>query len=376
MICQRKVFAATVALILSAAPGHSQTTPKTTRVIWVMTDGLRPKEVFEGADGALMTEEYHVTEDSGIKQQFSGDTPEARRAALLPFVWSVFSQKGQIYGNRRLGSEAYVTNGFNVSYPGYNETLTGAADPRIDGNHKTKNPNVTVLEWLNRKPAFHGQVAAFAAWNLFPFILNAERAGFPINAGYEPFNELPGDPIMRLLNELKAESPHDWAEEPFDNLTFHTAFEYLKQRKPRVLYVSLGETDEWAHDGKYGEYLRAAHRADGYLRMLWETAQSMPEYRGVTTLVFSPDHGRGDGVDWRTHGKGTPDSKYIWMAFLGPDTAPLGERRKIGAVTQNQLASTVGALLGEDYASSLPGIALPIAEVLADESRPGAGRRK
>ena len=73
---------------------------------------------------------------------------------------------------------------------------------------------------------------------------------------------------------------------------------------------------------------------------------------------------------WKGH------SKYIWMAFLGQDTAALGERRKTGAVTQSQLASTVAAFLGEDYASSRPGIGLPIKEVLADGSRPGAVKGK
>src|SRR5262249_23149233 len=142
--------------------------------------------------------------------------------------------------------------------------------------------------------------------------------------------------------------------DPFDHLTFHTALEYLKSRKPRVLYLSLGETDDWAHEGNYPEYLRATYRADQYLKILWETVQAMPEYKGVTTLVFSPDHGRGDGADWRSHGERWPDSKYIWMAFLGPDTSALGERSQIAPVTQSQLAATVAALLRQDYHRAVP----------------------
>ena len=34
-------------------------------------------------------------------------------------------KRGQIYGNRDLGSEAYVTNDRNFSYPGYSEILCG-----------------------------------------------------------------------------------------------------------------------------------------------------------------------------------------------------------------------------------------------------------
>jgi hypothetical protein len=91
----------------------------------------------------------------------------------------------------------------------------------------------------------------------------------------------------------------------------------------------------------------------------------MPEYRGHTTLIFSPDHGRGEApLAWKDHGEKVPDSKYIWMAFLGPDTPALGERSKIEAVTQDQIAATLAALLGEDYRADVPQAGAPIADVL------------
>jgi hypothetical protein len=97
---------------------------------------------------------------------------------------------------------------------------------------------------------------------------------------------------------------------------------------------------------------------------LWNTVQSLPEYRDKTTLIFSPDHGRGELSDWKNHGEKVPDSKYIWMAFLGPDTAALGERSKIPSITQNQLAATLAALLGEDYPAEVPKSGSPIRDVL------------
>jgi hypothetical protein len=305
-----------------------------------------------------------VSDVDGFVKEFWRNTAEERRRVLMPFLWSVVAKEGQIYGNRTRGSEASVTNGFNFSYPGYNESLTGVVDFRIDSNDKKYNPNMTVLEWLHGKPEFRGKVAAFGSWDVFPFIFNAPRAGFPVNAGFDPMDGFVGNPVIKLLNELKADSPRNWSDEPYDNLTFHTALEYVKQRRPRVLYLSLGETDDWAHDGKYGEYLRSTQRADQDLRTLWETLQSMPEYRGVTTLIFSTDHGRGDGEAWRDHGVKTPEAKYIWMAFLGPDTPALGERAVIPAVTQTQLAATLAALLGEDYRGAVPASGAPIADVL------------
>ncbi|MGI8992220.1 MAG: phosphoglyceromutase, partial [Bryobacteraceae bacterium] len=121
----------------------------TRRVLFVMTDGLRWQEVFNGADEALMNKENGgVADVDALKQAYWRNSSKARREALMPFLWSVIARSGQIYGNRDLGSDAYVTNGLNFSYPGYSETLCGFADPRIKSNDKVPNPNVTVLEWL------------------------------------------------------------------------------------------------------------------------------------------------------------------------------------------------------------------------------------
>jgi hypothetical protein len=97
---------------------------------------------------------------------------------------------------------------------------------------------------------------------------------------------------------------------------------------------------------------------------LWQTVQSIPEYRGATSLIFSPDHGRGEAAEWKSHGEKIPESKNIWMAFLGPDTPALGERAHIAPVTQSQVAATLAAILGEDYNADVPKAGKPIRDVL------------
>jgi hypothetical protein len=229
--------------------GIAQEAGKTRNILLVMTDGLRWQEVFRGAElGLLEKSSTHADAVAAIKKMYWRETAEARRQTLLPFFGSVIAKSGQIYGNRDIGSDAYVTNELNFSYPGYSETLCGFADPRINSNNKVPNPNATVLEWLNQKAAYRSRIAAFAAWDVFPSILNAERAGFAINAGYDPFGGLAGNARVELLNTLKKEIPRYWDEEPFDALPFRTALEYLKKRKPRILFLSLGETDDWAHN--------------------------------------------------------------------------------------------------------------------------------
>jgi len=52
------------------------------------------------------------------------------------------------------------------------------------------------------------------------------------------------------------------------------------------------------------------------------------------------------------------------MAFLGPDTPALGERKETGTVTESQVAATLAALLGENYHAAVPKSGVPIEDVL------------
>jgi hypothetical protein len=322
------------------------------RVVLVMTDGMRWQEIFRGADESLLTKEryYDGRSVDALRKKYLAGTAEERRRKLMPFLWGAFIPQGQIYGDRDAGSDASVTNGFNFSYPGYSETLTGHGDPRIDSNDDKPNPNVTVLEWLNRQPELKGKVAAFGAWETISNIVNAERCGCTVNVGYRPMEIRPMTAKMDLLNEVKANSPRFWDDESFDAPTFYTAMEYIREKKPRVVFLSLGETDDWAHAGNYGEYLESAHRVDGYLKQLWEELQSMPEYKGKTSMIFMVDHGRGSAPEeWRSHGQKIPESKYIFMGFMGSGVSAHGLRANVPAVTQSQAAATLAKYLGLDW---------------------------
>jgi hypothetical protein len=337
---------------------------KTKNIILITTDGLRWQEVMTGADPGLLNKENGGVQNiPATKQAYLRDTPQARRQALMPFFWNVIAKHGQVYGNQTKASIARITNTMKFSYPGYNEILCGFADPKIDSNDRIPNKNVTVLEWLNRNPAFAGKVAAFSGWNVMTAIINRDRCGFTVFAGPEPLPEI-NSPTDQLLNDLILETSRTYDNEIADSFVFHAAYANLLSHKPRVFYVGFGETDTFGHSGRYDKILDSAHRVDAYVKKLWESIQSMDEYRDRTTLIFTTDHGRGFAPsEWKSHGKDIKGAENIWMAFMGPDTPALGERSNIDVVTQNQIAATLAALLGEDYHATVPQSGSPIRDV-------------
>jgi hypothetical protein len=353
-------------LLLAAARATSAADLKTQNVVLITTDGLRWQEVFTGAEQELINKQHGgVADAKAIEEKFWRETPEARREALLPFFWNKIAREGQLYGNLPKGSSAQITNTMKFSYPGYNEILTGFADPSIDSNAKKPNLNFTVLEWLHRRPGFGGKVAAYSAWDVVPYIINRDRCGFPVMGGWEPLPEPEPNPRQQLLNELIADTTRPNAAEVIDSFLYQAVREHLLRHQPRVFYIGFLETDAWGHAGRYDHLLTSAHAVDAYIARLWDLMQTLDQYRDKTTFIISTDHGRGSGlVDWKNHGKAIEGAENIWMAFLGPDTPPLGERTNCDRVTQSQLAATLAALLGEDYHGAVSHSGAVIQEVL------------
>jgi hypothetical protein len=346
-----------VVLVTLAAGGQAQPA-RAEHVILVTIDGLRWQEFFTGAG-----REYFKRNANGsageAERRFWRDTIEERRAALMPFVWNTIAREGQIFGDASAGSISRVTNGLFFSYPGYSEMFAGRADPRVDSNDKVPNPNVTVFEWLNARPGFERRVAAFGSWDVLPSILNVERSHLPVGSGWTPVPSVATDG-ERAINELATDLPHYWSYGPFDAPIVYAALDALRTKKPRVLYLMLGEGDEWAHEGRYDLYLDATRRADRFIERIWRTVQSMPAYAGRTSLVLTTDHGRGaTPADWTNHGRDVPAAERTWIAVVGPNVPALGVRRDI-KVTTAQIASTVAHLVGENFGAAVSGVAPPL----------------
>ena len=348
-------FAVALTVVVLALTTGERAQPAGPRnVILITIDGLRWQEFFGGA-----ARDYFKRDKNGSggepERRFWKDTPEQRRSTLMPFMWTTISTQGQIFGDAMLGSTSRLTNGLWFSYPGYNEIFSGRADPRVNSNNKVPNPNVTVFEWLLRRPGFEGRVAAFGSWDVLPSILNVERSRIPVGSGWNVVPN-PATDREREINQLAADLPRLWSYGPPDAPLVYAAIETLRTRKPRALYLMLGEGDEWAHEGRYDLYLDATLRADRFIERIWSTVQAIPEYAGRTSLVVTTDHGRGATTkDWTDHGKDVPAAERTWIAVLGPDVPSLGVRRDVN-VTTSQIAATVASLVGEDFTSIAPGV--------------------
>lgn len=331
---------------------------KTENIVIVTLDGMRWQEVFGGADSVLLRNKNFTRDSAETSKKFWNDDILARRKKLFPFLWSTVAQSGQLYGNRTYDNKVDNANRYKFSYPGYNEIFTGYPDIAVNSNDKNRNKNINVLEFINQQSTYKNKVAAFATWDVFPYILNKWRSGIYVNADTDslPFTT----EKFTLINNIQTLTTRPIGVRP-DVLTYIAAREYMKEYKPKVLYIAFDETDDLAHAGMYDLYLASAYAEDRMIEDLWNYIQSTPQYKNKTTLLITCDHGRGDNPkeNWQHHGEKIEDAGQIWIAALGPDTKRLGEVKSSMLLYQKQLAATISNLLGFTFTANHP-VAEPI----------------
>jgi hypothetical protein len=325
-------------------------------LVIITLDGLRWQEVFTGMDSSIaVNAKFNEGDSSYIFETYWHPDERERRKKIMPFLWSVMAAEGQIYGNRNFDNKADNANPYWFSYPGYNEIFTGYPDTAINSNRYPHNPHVTVLEFLNQQPGYKGKVAAITCWDAFDRILNEPRSGFPVFSAYDTISWKHPSASEKLVNRMLHDSYKPWhSSASLDVFTHYTAMEYLKNHHPKVLYISYGETDEWAHEGKYRSYLDAARQNDAWLQQIWNFIQSDARYKNKTALFVTVDHGRGIGDQWTSHNNTIEFSHQIWFAVMGPGIPAKGEIKASMQLYQQQFAQTFAKLLGFTYTAPHP----------------------
>jgi hypothetical protein len=314
----------------------------------ITIDGCRWQEIFNGADPAILHDEVYTPDTNTVSLLYDSPSTQERRKKLMPFFWNVIAEKGILAGNRNYGNKVNVANPYAISYPGYNEIFTGISDESVSSNDKENNPHTNVLEYLYGLPGFRDSIAAFTSWNVFPFILNRERNHLTMNSGYE---NLPAEnDEASLFDKVQERMEGERTGTRHDELTFLAASDYLQTHHPRILYLGLGETDEYAHRGRYDLYLDKMHESDRMIGELWHWAQTTPGYKDHTSFLITTDHGRGSKPGkWITHGSFVKGSSQTWLAAIGPNITAEGELKDHNQVYARQFAVTIAALLGEEF---------------------------
>ncbi|MBP6024777.1 hypothetical protein [Ferruginibacter sp.] len=323
---------------------------KSPNIFIITTDGFRWQEIFNGADSTIMDNPRYVKDTALLKQMYWHKDTDERRKLLMPFIWKTLTKQGTIYGNRNYNNKVSVANPYRFSYAGYNEIFTGHADNTVITNSKKYNHNQTVLDFLNEQPEYKNNVAAFTSWNLFEYIFNKKESGIYLNSGYQTIAHDSLTATEILANGVQQHAVNNLLSTRNDMLTFVTAKEYIQTKHPKVVYIGFGETDEYAHSGKYDDYLQSAHLFDEYLSQLWYMVNKDPFYKNNTSFIITTDHGRGSKTNsWVRHDMFTKGSSNTWLLTLGPKFEARGEMKNNEEIFNDQLAQTIARLLGHEF---------------------------
>lgn len=343
-------------------------------LIIITTDGLRWQEVFNGMDSELANHKKFNHGDSAyLHQKYGATTAQGRQSKLLPFITATMGTTGLLFGNRFKNNKVDVANPHWFSYPGYNEIFTGYPDTAINSNQYPPNPHENILAYLQKQKAYQNKVIAFGAWDAYNRILNEAASGFPVINGFENLLPILQDPQTKMLAEMLKDSYKPFKEaECLDIFTHQQAQYYLETKRPKIMYISYGETDEWAHEGNYSAYLDAAHQVDAWVASIWNWVQRTPGYKDNTYLLITTDHGRGFGEAWTDHGADVQGASSIWFGLMGPaknsklesiaksvaessnGTPSMGEQRNQQQLYQKQLAATMAKLLDLNFTAAHP----------------------
>jgi len=319
---------------------------QTRHVIFVTIDGVRPEDLFGGADSLIMAQAARagIDDTAAFRARWWRETPTERRRIAMPFLWDTLVPAGVIFGG---GDGVRVSNGLNFSGPGYMEMFTGEPRPDVVTNDDRRYSYPTLFELVARQPGRRNtDVAAFTSWTT-QARLTATRAGLFTSHG--PFEALPreltGDSVLSRMHLIEGRVRHDDRSIRFDAFTHELALTWLRRFRPALLHVGYGETDVDAHAGRYDRYLEMLRDTDRMLSELMHAVRADPVMAGHTAIIVTTDHGRGaTAADWTDHDKDVANAGRWWFLAAGAGIAARGV--VADAMTQSQTAPTILHLLG------------------------------
>jgi hypothetical protein len=215
-----------------------------------------------------------------------------------------------------------------VSLPGYREILTGRRDGA--GCRDNECPPIaepTILDEL-RVAGNLGtdDVVVLASWETIARATSIVPEAVTISAGRRDGanrNRLARDArIRRRLDDgTSARAFPGHGDYRPDAWTAALALDVVAARHPRLLWVALGDGDEYAHRGDYAGYRESLVAADRFVGALGAVVGQDAIY------IVTADHGRS--ANFRDHGD-SAESSSVWLIAAGGDIPPTGHLRAAG----------------------------------------------
>jgi hypothetical protein len=305
-------------------------------VVLVVLDGVRWQEVFGGADRAL------------ARERGLNPLAWAGPRALMPNVHRMLESHAVAVGAPGHGAEVTASGPQYVSLPGYLEIFAGHPDPLCETNRCTRTPARTVTDDV-LDACGADDAAVVASWPTIARAAARDASRVMLTAGRtraERADVLRDDPATAEAMERGAGAkayPGEGDYRP-DAYTAKVALGVLESRRPRFLFVGLGDADEYGHRNDYHGYLEAIHASDAFLGELFATLDRMGARGRHTTVLVTADHGRSYG--FKDHGGRYPESGRVWLFAGGADVQAHGMVAAPHRHTLSDVAPTVRALLG------------------------------
>ena len=297
-----------------ATPGPSlpralQTHPAAARrvqVIVVALDGARFREIFAGTDPELSRRQ-------NLPEERQKNAPQ-----LMPHLHALITGAGAALGAPGHGASISASGPDFLSLPGYSEIFSGRRVTSCRDNGCQGSGAPSIADELAEAPAAW-KTAVVTSWpDIARVASNSDRVA--ISAGRHAGrtrSRFQRDRSVRTALERAEPTPPWPGHDDFrrDRFTAELALAYLKAEQPDFMFVGLGETDEFAHQGDYAGYLDALGDADRYIGEL-SAALDQRAAHGIDTALFvTADHGRAAG--FREHGRAFPESARVWLVAAG-----------------------------------------------------------
>jgi Sulfatase len=318
------------------APAYVQRAPESEdapAVVLVVLDGVRWQDVFVGADPGLAAE---------------AKVPAVRADELMPHLHALIADRGAALGAPGEGAPMAASGPNFVSLPGYTEIFSGRSPSPCRDNDCAPTRLPTLMDDMRAVTQRPSDVAVIASWEKIERVASADPSNLVLSTGRvrtRHAESLRDDEVTREWLERGARSDPFPGYDDFrpDQYTAAVGLRYLETKRPRLMFLGLGEPDEYAHRDDYAGYLGSLRAADAVIGELFVVLGRMGVRGQHTTVFVTADHGRGR--DYRMHGRNFPESSRVWLVAAGAGVAARGFAHADRPHRLADIAPTVRTLL-------------------------------